>query len=101
MLHLINFAFAGPAEARRCLARLEADDRVLFLGNGVFSPIKRSVAAAEVQSSLDRISVFALLPDLEIRGISVDSLISGIRTVDYSGFVALAADFGPVQSWFK
>ena len=67
MLHLINFSFAGPLEAKRCLARLDADDRLLFLGNGVFSPIKRSVSAAEIQSSLDRIRVFALLPDLEIR----------------------------------
>jgi tRNA 2-thiouridine synthesizing protein B len=101
MLHLVNYSFSGPAEASRCLARMGESDRLLFIGDGVFSVIAASVSSAQIESRLDRIRVFALRPDLAARGIGVDLLLPGVQIVDYSGFVRLAADYGPVQSWFK
>jgi tRNA 2-thiouridine synthesizing protein B len=101
MLHLINFPFSGPVDASNCLARLSEQDRLLFIGNGVFSVVKASPAAHELQSAMQRIRIFALMPDLEVRGISIDTLLPDVRTVDYLGFVELAAEHGPVQSWFR
>lgn len=101
MLHLVNYSFSGPGEARRCLARLGAGDVLLFIANGVFSVVTTSVCAGEIESEIGRIRVFALMPDLAARGISVDSLLSGVTTVDYSGFVQLAVEHGPVHSWFR
>jgi tRNA 2-thiouridine synthesizing protein B len=50
---------------------------------------------------MDQIKVFALTPDLAVRGISIETLLAGIEPVDYSGFVELAANHGPVHSWFS
>ncbi|MGH8549481.1 MAG: sulfurtransferase complex subunit TusB [Methylococcales bacterium] len=101
MLHLVNYSFSGPDDAKRCLARMGEADRLLLIGNGVFSAIKASDACGQIESSLHRIRVFALSPDLSARGIPDDALVSGVQVVDYSGFVRLAAEHGPVHSWFK
>lgn len=101
MLHLVNYSFSDPGEASRCLSRLGDGDRLLFLGNGVFSVIRTSVSAAEIAAQSNRIEIFALRNDLAVRGIAADTLVSAVRLVDYSGFVRLARDHGPVQSWFK
>ncbi len=101
MLHLVNFPFCGPVDANRCLARFSEQDRLLFIGNGVVSAVIDSPYAFELQSATQRIRVFALMPDLEVRGILIDALLPEVQTVDYSGFVQLAAENGPVQSWFR
>lgn len=101
MLHLVNYSFSGPVEADRCIARLGDQDHLLFIGNGVISSVMASAAAVEIQSAIQRISIFALAPDLAVRGIPLDALVPGVQTVDYSGFVELAAEHGPVHSWFR
>lgn len=101
MLHLFNFAFSGHDEAFRCLSRLSDDDRVLFLGNGVACVIKHSPAAGTIQAASENIRLFVLKPDLLARGLATDSLLPGIEPVDYSVFVELAAQQGPVHSWFR
>jgi len=37
--------------------------------------------------------------DMETRGLGESPLIDGITSVDYSGFVDLAAEHSAVQSW--
>ncbi|MCI0666829.1 MAG: sulfurtransferase complex subunit TusB [Methylococcaceae bacterium] len=101
MLHLVNYSFSGPGEAKRCLGRLGEEDHLLFIGNGVFSVIQASVSAGEIEAGMHRISIFALRPDLAARGIPAETLLPGVQLVDYSGFVELAALHGPVHSWFK
>ena len=54
-----------------------------------------SVLSEAIQSR----EVYALQPDLEARGMATDKVINGIQLVDYSGFVDLVADKGPVQAW--
>ncbi|MGH8475599.1 MAG: sulfurtransferase complex subunit TusB [Methylococcales bacterium] len=101
MLHLINFSFSGLGEAQRCLARINSEDVLLFIANGVFSIAGNSDVTRIIEANLDRVRVFVLSPDLEARGIPLDSLPTGIQTVDYAGFVELAVQHGPVHSWFK
>ncbi|MGR9106984.1 MAG: sulfurtransferase complex subunit TusB [Gammaproteobacteria bacterium] len=101
MLHLINYAFSGPCEAHRVLARLGENDCALFLGNAVFSVVNGSVLAEAIRSNERTIRIYALSPDLAVRGIAVNELLPDVETVDYPGFVRLAAETGPVQSWFR
>ncbi|MGH8498397.1 MAG: sulfurtransferase complex subunit TusB [Methylococcales bacterium] len=101
MLHLVNYSFSALAEAERCLARLDEGDMLLFIANGVFSVVRSSASAGAIETKMDRIRVLALMPDLAARGIPVDALLAGVRTVDYPGFVGLAVEHGPVHSWFK
>jgi len=44
------------------------------------------------------VTVSALWPDLEARGMQ-DTVIDGVKQVDYSGFVDLVADSSSVMSW--
>ena len=38
-------------------------------------------------------------PDLKARGFSESNVVDGIKVVDYSGFVDLAAEYESVQAW--
>jgi tRNA 2-thiouridine synthesizing protein B len=44
-------------------------------------------------------NVFVLGSDLRARGIDDGKLIDGVKVVDYSGFVELAASNDRVQAW--
>lgn len=101
MLHIVNYSFSEIDEAKRLLARLGEQDILLFIESGVFSLVKTSISAGEIESRIHQSEGFALSSDLAARGITVNSMLSGIRIVDYSGFVRLAVEHGPVQSWFR
>ena len=38
-------------------------------------------------------------PDLAARGLENTALVEGVTVIDYSGFVDLAVENGPVQAW--
>jgi tRNA 2-thiouridine synthesizing protein B len=45
------------------------------------------------------ITIYALGPDLDARGISKDKIIDGIKVVDYGDFVDLVAEHSASQAW--
>jgi len=45
------------------------------------------------------VSFYVLGPDLKARGLSEANVVDGIKVVDYSGFVDLAAEYESVQAW--
>jgi tRNA 2-thiouridine synthesizing protein B len=51
-----------------------------------------------VQAALQHVSIYALKPDLEARGMQ-DRVMDGVRLVDYAGFVDLVVEHSAVQSW--
>ena len=52
-----------------------------------------------IEGAMDNISFYVLGPDLKARGLSESNVVDGVKIVDYSGFVDLAADHESVQSW--
>lgn len=101
MLHLVNYPLSGSEDTRRCLSRIRHGDVLLFLANGVFSVAGNLEGLDAIMGSLDRIQVYVSGPDLDVRGISRDSLPVGIGVVDDDGFVDLAVRHAPIHSWFK
>jgi tRNA 2-thiouridine synthesizing protein B len=63
---------------------------ILLYEDGVYAVVKGAASEALVQQALEKHPVYALQADLEARGIS--SLIEGIQTVDYDGFVGLVEE---------
>lgn len=47
----------------------------------------------------ERHAVYVLKADVEARGIEPHTLIAGVRTADYAGFVDLAVQNDHVRSW--
>jgi tRNA 2-thiouridine synthesizing protein B len=43
--------------------------------------------------------MYALKPDLEARGLSLDNVIEGVKIVGYEEFVDLTTEHDSVQSW--
>jgi len=74
---------------------------VLLIENGVYAVMATGSHASSVKQALNQrqLRIYALEADLKLRGITREQMISGIQTIDYAGFVDLAAENDKVQSW--
>ena len=99
MLHIVN---KSPFEKRTldsCLRLVGKNSAVLLIEDGVYAVAKGNVLEAKIKQAVaTNIKVYALWPDLEARGMQ-DSVIDGVKLVDYGGFVDLVAEHKSVQSW--
>lgn len=98
-LHLV---FRSPAESpalERCLARAGEGDAVLLLEDGVYAASGDSVPGEILRDAGRQVAVYALMPDLDARGLEISALSPNIQPVDYPGFVALTTAHNPIVSW--
>jgi tRNA 2-thiouridine synthesizing protein B len=93
MLHLV---FQSPI-ASAVLARMNADDEVVFLDNAVLHLLQNNqLAALELLEAQPR---YVLADDLALRGIRAEELEQGICIIDYPELVALTLKHPVIQSW--
>ena len=52
-----------------------------------------------IEDSLEDFKIYALKPDLEARGLSLNNVIEGVEIVGYDQFVDLTTEHDTVQSW--
>jgi tRNA 2-thiouridine synthesizing protein B len=98
-LHTVNKSPYERNALKSCLDHLSAGDLVLLIEDGVLAA-RKGGAFAQVLGDVGRsCKIYALNPDLAARGIGVGDLVEGIQTVDYGGFVDLAADATRVCAW--
>lgn len=99
-LHTVNKSPFERNSLDSCLNGSKADASILLFEDGVVGAISNSSVADKLSNAMSNgQSVYVLSNDLSARGLSEDRLIEGIKTVDYAGFVQLAADHDRVQSW--
>lgn len=98
-LHTINKSPFEKPSLEGCLAHATDGSAVLLIEDGVYAAMKGTRVEAAVTTALESVKVYALGPDLKARGCSEDRVIDGVRVVDYSGFVDLAAESTKVQAW--
>ena len=99
MLHVVNKSPFEKNSLATCI-RLSTDGAsILLIEDAVYGGISGSELETEVKDALASKKVYALEPDLKARGIESDRLIDGVQTVDYEGFVNLAAKATNTQSW--
>lgn len=97
MLHIVN---KSPLDRPTIdsVARIARTGAVLLIEDGVLAATRGNSAEATVKQLMSRMKVYALIPDLDARGMS-DRLIEGVIGVDYGGFVDLVAEQPNCQSW--
>jgi|TARA_B100001059_G_scaffold228752_1_gene260326 tRNA 2-thiouridine synthesizing protein B len=72
---------------------------ILFIEDAVISVMKSTKFAEMIESSLKDFKIYALKPDLEARGLSLNNVIEGVEIIGYEGFVDLTTEHDSVQSW--
>lgn len=97
MLHIVN---KSPLDRPTIdsVARIARTGAVLLIEDGVLAATRGNSAEATIKQLMSRMKVYALLPDVDARGMS-DRLIEGVIGVDYGGFVDLVAEQPNCQSW--
>jgi tRNA 2-thiouridine synthesizing protein B len=97
MLHIINKSPQSNSSFDACL-RVASSGDILLIEDAVYAVTKGNACEGKIKEALGRLKVYALLPDLEARGVS-DRIVEGVSTVDYGGFVDLVAASKNCQSW--
>jgi tRNA 2-thiouridine synthesizing protein B len=98
MLHTINKSPFEHRALETCLRYARQGSAVLLIEDGVYAAARDTAVAKQVQEALKSVSIFALKPDLEARGMQ-NRVMDGVRLVDYEGFVDLVVEHNAVQSW--
>ncbi len=99
MLHTINKSPFENSSVSSCLSLCVKDSSILFIEDAVISVMKHSKFCSLIESSLKNFKMYALKPDLEARGLSLENVISGVNIVGYEEFVELTIEHDSVQSW--
>ena len=95
MLHLI---FQSPIDMA-ILERIDSGDDVVFLENSVLRILKNGCLSDTLTQFLKQNSLYVLVDDIAVRGISADELVNGIEVIDYSELVGLTVKNPVIQSW--
>jgi tRNA 2-thiouridine synthesizing protein B len=98
MLHTVNKSPFEHQALEACLKFARQGSAVLLIEDGVYAAARDTAVAKCVQEALKRVSIYALKPDVEARGMQ-NRVMDGVRLVDYGGFVDLVAEHNAVQSW--
>jgi tRNA 2-thiouridine synthesizing protein B len=95
MLHLI---FQSPIETA-ILERMGAGDEVVFLENAVLRLLQKGQLSEMLIQLQQHHRLYVLTEDLIVRGIAVDTLVTGIEVIDYAELVELTVKNPLIQSW--
>ncbi len=98
-LHTVNKSPFDRPSLSSALGHARSGDAVLLIEDGVVGGRKGSASADAIASALGSCKVYALSSDLSARGMTADDLVPGIETVDYAGFVDLAAAHERTVAW--
>jgi tRNA 2-thiouridine synthesizing protein B len=98
MLNIVNKSPSERNTLESCLRMMPPGSALLLIEDAVYAATKGGAAEQKIRAAMEGCKVFALWPDLEARGVQ-DRVIEGIKLVDYGGFVDLAVEHHPVQSW--
>ena len=98
MLHTVNKSPFANNALEICLKHAKQGSAVLLIEDGVYAASKGTTVSQRLQDALATVSIYALKPDVEARGMQ-HRLMDGIKLVDYGGFVDLVVEHHAVQSW--
>ena len=98
-LHTVNKSPFERNSLASCLGHTKAGDAVLLIEDAVVGARKSGSFAGNLAAAGKSCAIYVLGPDLAARGMKAEDLAPGIETVDYAGFVDLAAKHDRCQSW--
>ena len=98
MLHIVHTSHARTSSLQSCLRLAKDGQALLLIEDAVYAATTAAAAASGIAAAAKRLKVYALMPDVQARGM-VGRLVEGVIPVDYAGFVALAAEHPRNQTW--
>ena len=98
-LHTVNKSPFSTQTLMSTISHALPGDAILMIEDGVYGAIDGSGMSSAVQAVGGNVDLYALDGDLRARGINSDRLIKGVSTIDYAGFVELAAKHDRTQAW--
>ena len=98
MLHTVNKSPFDRNSLESCIKHAKKGAAILLIEDGIYGALKGTAVSKKVEEALKKVSIYALYPDIEARGMQ-DRALDGIKLIDYSGFVDLVAEHNTVQSW--
>jgi tRNA 2-thiouridine synthesizing protein B len=98
MLHIVNKSPFERNALDSCLRVAQPGNSLLLIEDAVYAAVSGNTMADKVKAALKTVKVYALVPDLEARGMK-GAAVEGVALVDYGGFVDLVAEHSVVQSW--
>jgi tRNA 2-thiouridine synthesizing protein B len=98
MLHTVNKSPFDRNSLESCLKHAKKGSAILLIEDGIYGALKGTAITKKVEEALKKVSIYALYPDIEARGMQ-DRAVDGIKLIDYSGFVDLVAEHNAVQAW--
>ena len=99
MLHTVNKSPFENSTVISCISMCSKNSSILFIEDAVISVMKSTKFSKTISNSLKDFKMYALKPDLEARGLSLDNVIEGVEIVGYEEFVDLTTEHDSVQSW--
>lgn len=96
-LHTVNKSPFRDGTLQSCLDHVVDGDVVLMIEDGVYGATSGTSVSDAVKASGAKVCVLG--PDFSARGLDADRIVDGVETVDYAGFVELAATSDRVQNW--
>jgi len=98
MLHIVNKSPLDRNALDSALRMAKPGSTILLIEDAIYAVTKGNKAEGAIREAMKTLTVSALWPDLEARGMQ-DTVIDGVKQVDYSGFVDLVAESSSVMSW--
>lgn len=98
MLHIVNKSPLDRNSLDSAMRLAKPGSTILLIEDGVYAVTNGCQAESKIKEAMKNCTVCALWPDLEARGMQ-DTVIDGVKQVDYSGFVDLVAENASVMSW--
>ncbi|NOX39367.1 MAG: sulfurtransferase complex subunit TusB [Alphaproteobacteria bacterium] len=98
-LHTVNKSPFATNALASCLNHAKDGDTILLIEDGVYGAATGTTLADTVTAKVGALSICVLSGDISARGIDQKRLIKGVTSVDYTGFVKLAASHDRSQAW--
>ncbi len=98
-LHTVNKSPFATQALQSCIAHAKDGDAVLMIEDGVYGARAGTAVAQTLADRAGTVSIYVLGPDYVARGLETGNLIDGVTSVDYAGFVDLAAKSDRTQAW--
>ena len=98
-LHTVNKSPFQNQTLLSCVGHAKDGDAVLMIEDGVYGAATGTAISDTLSNISADVTLYVLGADLAARGIDVGRIVEGVTSVDYEGFVDLAATHDRVQNW--
>ena len=99
LLHTVNKSPFERNTLESCLRLAEDGAGILLIEDGVYGALDNTAVADLIKKRMGNIKFYVLGPDVDARGLGNQTLIEGVESVDFGGFVDLVEKHSATQSW--